>query len=97
MRCIKNGRTAGQYCIDLNAHDFKHLFIFGNVKLSQVQCTTKISHHANLATVISQAVTQNRMSPVFNHSSLYRPVDQQALARFPMRAVGSVNTTLVQK
>ena len=97
MQRIEHGDAIGQHDIDLRAHDLVHLLIFENIKFGQRRRTAQVGHHAHLAAVIGQACAKDCFGTVFKHGGLHGPVDQQALAGFPVGGVGGFNPALIQK
>ena len=97
MGGVEHCRAAGQHHVDLRAHDAEHLLVFGDVEFGQAGGAAEVGKHADLAAVVGQAAAQDGLGAVFKHRGLYGAVDQQALAGFPVGAVGGIDAALIEE
>ena len=84
---VKHGGTGWQDHIDLGARDLEGLLGVLNVIVFQGFLPAHIGNHADRAFVVGQAFAQDSGAGVFEHGGLDAAVDQQALARVPIRGI----------
>ena len=93
---IDHSAATGQHHINLGARDLEVLLGIQDVEVAQAFFPADIRDHADLATVIGQALPQNRGARVLKNGGLYGAVHQDALSRVPGAAVSGVHLTAVQ-